>query len=475
MFGGYDSHQFFNDIHILDLSTRKWSEIEAVDGQLPPARYAHTATIVGRQLLVFGGQGDDGPLNDLWIFDFETLRWMSPKLAGEPPEPRSYHSASLIGDKILIFGGKRRQKWYNDLIMLDIAERSWQPIELKAQSEGQTLAGRAYHSATLLNDNFICVFGGFNGYHMAKDLSIIDLSTFSWKTYQMYEKGCCKHSGNLAKLAKLNNREALIFIGGHDGTSFNADVKSVPVDPIYDFVSQNFPRLTNTQPVLALPEEKIDKENALVHNTNGIHVQPGMLAAHVEAIVSSMELVTQQMQLFDDDMLKSFADSLQLVLHKAQNELSVREMQRQRKKAKAGVRFGQVEVREHERGVGHASVPSDNGPALGLGPAKESDQQYADRLMRRLSSYENLRNLTRVHREEYMRQGHLNANQRAALLARSGTSRPSMELNMAETRKVKASRHEAQECTAALLISEAGLLPTSDGDLKFRQSEEWGT
>ena len=34
----------------------------------PPPRYAHSATIVGRQLLIFGGQGEDGPLNvSLWL------------------------------------------------------------------------------------------------------------------------------------------------------------------------------------------------------------------------------------------------------------------------------------------------------------------------------------------------------------------------------------------------------------------------
>ena len=28
VFGGYNSHDFFNDLHILDLTTRKWSKVE---------------------------------------------------------------------------------------------------------------------------------------------------------------------------------------------------------------------------------------------------------------------------------------------------------------------------------------------------------------------------------------------------------------------------------------------------------------
>ena len=69
----------------------------------------------------------------MWIFDFEQLTWMSPKIKGEYPSPRSYHTCNLIGDKLLIFGGKMSKKWYNDLIMLDIPERTWNHITLKPQ------------------------------------------------------------------------------------------------------------------------------------------------------------------------------------------------------------------------------------------------------------------------------------------------------------------------------------------------------
>jgi N-acetylneuraminic acid mutarotase len=160
VFGGYDSHSFYNDLYILDLNVRKWSEVEVLGTARPPPRYAHTATIVGRQLVVFGGQGKNAALNDLWIFDLETLTWMSPTISGTPPLARSYHTANLIGDKLLIFGGKKSSQWHNDFVMLDIPDRSWNRVELKAAEEGRTLAGRAYHSANVFNDNFIVVFGG---------------------------------------------------------------------------------------------------------------------------------------------------------------------------------------------------------------------------------------------------------------------------------------------------------------------------
>ncbi len=92
------------------------------------------------------------------------------------------------------------------------------------------------------------------------------------------------------------------------------------------------------------------------------------------------------------------------------------------------VGFGEVNVREHQRAVGHGNVTSDGGPALGIDSKvrvlcifltftiqthKRSHthtrpilSQYADRLMRRLSSYENLRAAVRVPRQEFMKSGY---------------------------------------------------------------------
>ena len=90
------------------------------------------------------------------------------------------------------------------------------------------------------------------------------------------------------------------------------------------------------------------------------------LICPLQAIESSLNMICSQLQLFDNDMLnvseksllldsfltasirQSFAATLDTVRKKATDELAVREMQSQRKKAKKGVRFGSVEVREHE-------------------------------------------------------------------------------------------------------------------------------
>lgn len=311
----------------------------------PPPRYAHSTTMVGRQLLVFGGCGaDTQALNDLWIFDLETLTWINPAISGVPPEPRSYHTASLIGDKILFFGGKKGKVWHNDLVMLDIPSREWVPIKLAPPKEGQILASRAYHTATMVNDNFICVLGGFNGAQMCKEVLVIDLASMRWMTYGKLNLVRCKHTTNLVG--------GLLFLfGGHDGTCFTNVFAKLEIEPICEFISAQFQdgSSSSVPPVLhlpaALPDVPIDKENALVYNTEGVHVQPEMLAAHVDAIGRSLVEILQHMELLDDELLAGLLDHMDTALAKARSERELRELRSQRKKAK-GVTFGEVSFSE---------------------------------------------------------------------------------------------------------------------------------
>ncbi len=467
VFGGHDGHHFFNDLYILDLTTRAWSPVEPNSEIVPPPRYAHSMNIVGRQLLIFGGSGSDGvAYNDLWIFDFETLLWLRPALAGVPPEPRSYHSASLVGDKILVFGGKWQKTWYNDVVILDIPSRTWVPLALAPPTEGQALAPRGYHTATVVNDNLICILGGSGGTRMTKELLLFDLADMRWYIYGKMDVVRCKHTTNVMK-------NQLVAVGGHDGTGFSNSFARLEIEHLFQFLSANAPRpseaaaaaaTAGTFQIQPMPQVAIDKENALVYNTEGAHVQPHLLEAHVDDLAKSLDLVTQHMQLMDDDVLQYFLAQVETVFAKVKAETEVRAMHSKRKKAKKGVKWGEIAVREHKRAVGHDAVPSDGGPALGM------DSKYAAGLLRRLSSYENLREAVRVGRQEYMKAGHVAPKDREKLLIEAGSSRPVIWDNIQETAAVKKTRAEAAQCPQAVIISEAGLLPTN-GNIKFRPSE----
>ena len=57
---------------------------------LPPARWRHTATLTSQtSLMVFGGfLSHDERLNDMWLFDMQTISWEQPsRRDAEAPPP----------------------------------------------------------------------------------------------------------------------------------------------------------------------------------------------------------------------------------------------------------------------------------------------------------------------------------------------------------------------------------------------------
>ncbi|KAI5083071.1 hypothetical protein GOP47_0002814 [Adiantum capillus-veneris] len=72
----------------------------------PASRCYHTMTAFGNKLVMFGGIQDNKPLNDVHIFDTISRLWVFPEVLGSPPAPRYGHSAVLLDEeRILVFGG----------------------------------------------------------------------------------------------------------------------------------------------------------------------------------------------------------------------------------------------------------------------------------------------------------------------------------------------------------------------------------
>jgi hypothetical protein len=71
LFGGKAADGNSDELWALDPKTGGWKQHNATEaGSAPSKRYSHDATwdSVGKQLIVFGGRGDTGPQNDLWIY-----------------------------------------------------------------------------------------------------------------------------------------------------------------------------------------------------------------------------------------------------------------------------------------------------------------------------------------------------------------------------------------------------------------------
>ena len=73
IFGGcYQEFKCFNDLYFLDLRSHKWIEVPTL-GQKPSPRGGHAAILYGTTLWVFGGNSEQGYLNDVFSLNLETV------------------------------------------------------------------------------------------------------------------------------------------------------------------------------------------------------------------------------------------------------------------------------------------------------------------------------------------------------------------------------------------------------------------
>ncbi|CAM9450589.1 unnamed protein product [Sphacelaria rigidula] len=108
MFGGSSPGQAYTGLWRLDPSTRpcRWS-LMAQEGEQPPARGGHSATVVGDTLYIFGGNITQSVFNDMWAVDLHPgSSWRQIPNTPDFPLPRIGHSAVAMGNRILIYGGR---------------------------------------------------------------------------------------------------------------------------------------------------------------------------------------------------------------------------------------------------------------------------------------------------------------------------------------------------------------------------------
>lgn len=172
LFGGYGDANLA-DAYGLVLGAQggfSWEPITPRQGDAPPARCAHTAVALGvGTMAVFGGYGDNGPLNDLWtLASYPGIGWMWARvdgISGDPPEARSGHSAVAIGDdKMLVFGGVGdKGKAHADLFLYTHSARRWDRLDPPTGDFAVT--ARYNHRAVVVNqgtrDAAMVVVGGF--------------------------------------------------------------------------------------------------------------------------------------------------------------------------------------------------------------------------------------------------------------------------------------------------------------------------
>nr|DAD38027.1 TPA_asm: hypothetical protein HUJ06_008668 [Nelumbo nucifera] len=164
MFGGEDAKRsLLNDLHILDLETMTWDEMDTV-GVPPSPRSGHAAAVhAERYLLIFGGGSHATCFNDLHVLDLKSMEWSRPAPQGEIRTPRAGHAGVTVGENWFIVGGGDNKTGVSETIVLNMSTLVWSVVttvqgRVPLASEGLSLVVSSYNG-----EDVLVSFGGYNG------------------------------------------------------------------------------------------------------------------------------------------------------------------------------------------------------------------------------------------------------------------------------------------------------------------------
>ena len=87
VFGGFSKGKYFHDVHTLDVEKLGWSQF-IVTGAAPHGRVSHTATLVGEEVLIFGGSAGGACYNDVVVLSNQLAEKRKKRGEGEGPPSR---------------------------------------------------------------------------------------------------------------------------------------------------------------------------------------------------------------------------------------------------------------------------------------------------------------------------------------------------------------------------------------------------
>lgn len=205
-------------VKAFDLQTSSWSTLKTY-GKPPVSRGGQSATLVGTTIVIFGGQdAKRSLLNDLHLLDLETMTWDEIDAVGAPPSPRSDHATAVHAERyLLIFGGGSHATCFNDLHVLDLQAMEWsRPIQ-----QGEIPTPRAGHAGMTVGENWFIVGGGDNKSGVSETV-VLNMSTLLWSVVTTVQGRIPLASEGLSLVvSSYNGEDTLVSFGGYNGRYSN--------------------------------------------------------------------------------------------------------------------------------------------------------------------------------------------------------------------------------------------------------------
>jgi tRNA wybutosine-synthesizing protein 3 len=204
VFGGLGDDVIYSSMIVLDTKFMRWKEIKESINR-PGACHSHAMVARDSQLFLFGGHNGHKPLGDLYSFDTELLSWKREIISGRPPFARFSHSMFVYNNYIGILGGcPFRQQEHQMLSLLDLNRNKW--VYVKIESVGKKNMW-VRSSAVVIDEELVLVGGGASCYAfgtyfnppMKLDLSFLKVLDADSDFVFQVEKKCAKEIKDILK------------------------------------------------------------------------------------------------------------------------------------------------------------------------------------------------------------------------------------------------------------------------------------
>lgn len=174
----------FQDTQVFSLNANNWTDVTPA-GDKPQVRCLLTGAYdaVGKRMIIYGGQRN-GPLDDLWAFDFASKTWteLTPVIR---PTGRFFATSFVDrGNRFVVFGGNTSSGNSNETWAFDFVSRQWN--QLNAANPPAPRNGMM--GAYLEDEERFLIFGGvgndlLNDVWMLRDRSVRNAVSVSAASY----------------------------------------------------------------------------------------------------------------------------------------------------------------------------------------------------------------------------------------------------------------------------------------------------
>jgi N-acetylneuraminic acid mutarotase len=202
LIGGANPSGSFNDVYIFDMNKLNWDKLVDLEN-FEIGRYEHSCFFSDkdRHVYIFGGASENGNLNEILQFDFESEN-ICKKMNNEStnkPSARTIHGGVVYKNQLLIFGGGLSGNQPVDdekVYIYNPSTDKWISLNIQGESPQQR------HGHLMLNfqDEMIFLHGGMNLEHIYDDLWCLNLKTIKWQrvnydTNKPYPQPRAAHGG----------------------------------------------------------------------------------------------------------------------------------------------------------------------------------------------------------------------------------------------------------------------------------------